>query len=832
MTTLFRSRVLPAAVLIALAAVVGCTGNKNGGDKPADAQPPAGPAGDQGEGVDVGALLYPATGPIPTAPPATGSPVGDSLVIANCTVQYEDRQQIAAEVEATIDMIAMQPKVLAKGTYLVETREDKSVVPFDPAPRYKGVTVEAGVPKRNGTPLPQQPQDALIYERKPDGSLTLVPGAIFPRNTFVAEKRKDGSFLPWNKQATYPPKKNDDGTVSALVVDADGLPYWETKDGEGKVTARVVLDRWPGNSLVGETRPDGSFVPANLPAGLPDLQLHPRDTGEKVVYRKVSDGELVERGDVICYLDDQMVTAKMEAATRTAAAAKEVQKSARKGVEFTEKKLTLSFDLYKKGTLSYTELLQDQVTLTRFEENLAQASQTIAKAESEYKEAAVLMRKHMVASRVNGVIRNVVKRAGEFVKSGEKIMDIQSTEKVRLEGSLEAEYAHRVDKGTVVVVEPAIPSAPARQHPWHKAKVTGVVVTPHPDRPLVVSVSEDRSALVWDPNLREEKGRPAVAVPLPHPAPVRSVACGPLTPNKTVSVVTGSDDGKLRVWDLGAGDFAKLPKAPRLTPDDAHSSAVTAVAYSADGRFIASAAGREVFIWDAADGKKRYALPAEHQDTVTCVEFTPQCNLVTASKDRTIKLWKLGTDKAGVIRTLDHRVGAVDVLGVSRDGGRVLFDQDKNRVDVVSLADKQTLGQVQTPGSTAGFATLALFSPNQEMIVTAGGDGDLKGALQVWAVPPAGGRGSELARLITPGRVPVTCGGFCPVKDQPFLVVGTATGGVCVWTPPASNQPKYQGEVKYIDSTDPKYVTVRVELDNRVLKLKDRSAATVIVPGK
>jgi WD40 repeat protein/biotin carboxyl carrier protein len=831
-----RDRLLPSALLIALAVAVGCGGPKNNGEHPNGTPPAAGP-GDAGEDVDVGPLIFPPAnnGHIPHVQKNPAQLTDDSLVISNCTVQYEDRQQIAAEVEATVDMIAIQPKVLPKGTYLVEKRDDESVVPFEPAGRYAGVAVEQGVPKKNGAPLPQLQQDGLIYERRPDGSVKLIPGAIFPRGAFIVERRADGSFLPYSRGMTSAPQKGEDGSVTALAVDKQGVPFWETKDKDGNVTVRTPLEKWPGNSLVGETRPDGSFVPAALPGGFPNLQLHPRDGGERVLYVKISDGEIVERGDVICYLDDQMVTARMEAATRTAAAAKEVQKSARGGVDLTKKKLDISLDLYKKGTLGYSELLQDQVTLTRFEENLAQAAQTIAKAESDFKEAAVLMRKHMVTSRVNGVVRNVVKRPGEFVKSGEKIMDIQSTEKVRLEGNLEAEHAHRLTRGMTVQVEPAIPSAPVKTHGWHRTTVTGVVVTPHPDRPLVVTVSTDRSALVWDPNLKDEKGQLAGAVALPHPAEVRSVACGPLTSQKSVVVLTGSDDGKVRLWDLGASEPGKplsLPKAPKLVPEDAHTSAVGAVAFSADGKYFASAAGREVFVWDTDSGKKRYALPVEHQDTVTCLQFTPQAHLVTASKDRTVKLWKLGTDKAAVIKTLDHRSGAVDVLGVSKTGDRMLFDQDKTRIDVVGLSDKQTIGQIQTPGSSAAFATLAVFNPREDLILTAGGEGESKGALQVWTVPPPGGRGSEIARLITPGRVGVTCGGFSPAEKHPFLVVGTERGTVHVWTPPAASQKKYQGHVTNIDSTDPRYVTVRVEMDNRELKLLDRSTATVIVPGK
>jgi WD40 repeat protein len=297
------------------------------------------------------------------------------------------------------------------------------------------------------------------------------------------------------------------------------------------------------------------------------------------------------------------------------------------------------------------------------------------------------------------------------------------------------------------------------------------------------------------------------------------------------------------MWDLSNPD--KLPAEPTILPTDTHVTAVTTIAVSTDGRYAATAAGREVILWDLVAGKKLYSLPAEHRDTVTSLAFTPQTQLVTAAKDRTLKVWKLGQEGAAVTRTIEHRSGVVDTLGVSPDGGRVLFDQDKSRLDLVDLSSGQTVGQLTNVGPSVAFANLALFGPGHMtlpgvvaddgakpyVIVTAGGEGDLKGGLQVWEIPQTGGRGAEIARLITPGRVGVTCATFSPHKDRPFLVVGTTAGTVHVWAPPKGRQKGMEGRITNIDATDPRYVTVRVEMLNP--GLLDRSAATVIVhPGQ
>ena len=196
-----------------------------------------------------------------------------------------------------------------------------------------------------------------------------------------------------------------------------------------------------------------------------------------------------------------------------------------------------------------------------------------------------------------------------------------------------------------------------------------------------------------------------------------------------------------------------------------------------------------------------------------------------------------------MVRTLDHRVGAVEVLGVSRDGSRVLFDQDKARIDLVDLSNGQTTGQVQNVTSAGAFATVAAFGPDEVppgtpadklppfTIATAGSDGDLKGTLQYWLAPRTGGRGAEAGRLITPGRAGITAIAFSPVRSEPFLVVGTAAGGVLLWKPPAGERKTHTGRVTFIDQTDTRYLTVRVEMDNKELKLIDHSTATIIVPS-
>ena len=621
-------------------------------------------------------------------------------------------------------------------------------------------------------------------------------------------------------------KPSQSSAVDPTVIGSCTVQYEERQQVAADVDGRIEviatpLDKAPDGKFILSKKPDGTVAEYYDPAKTyPFILFHPRDKSRPS--RRLAEGDEVQIGQILCMLDEQLVNNKLESAIEMGISADGLKAAADRGRKLTEEKLKITEMGVKNGTISYANLLEDQITLTRFEENLSQAQQTKTKATGDYKEAMTMLAKHSIRSSVNGIVRSIAKRPGEYVKAGDRIMEVQATDRVRLEGNLDVQYAAQVVRGQIVTVEPAVPSAPFKSHAWHRLEVTGVAVTAHKNQPMVVTTSADGSALVWDPS------RDVAGVILNHPVAVRSVACSPVGPKHLA--VTGGDDGRIRVWDLT--DPKKAPESPIASPTEAHPASVQAIAFSPDGKFFASAGGREVFVWSAADGKKLYTLPVEHRDTVTSVSFTPQATLITAAKDRTLKIWKLGADKGACARTIEHRSGTVDVLGVSPDGGRVLFDQDKARIDLVSPADKQTVGQIQNATTTSTFGTFALFSPKfgteDVFLATGGGEGDMRGTIQVWSAPPAGGRGSELARLLTPARVAVTCSAFSPDEANQFIAAGTATGTVHLWKRPATRN-KCEGRVTYVDSTDTRYATVRVELDNTVLKLLDRSAASVII---
>jgi WD40 repeat protein len=555
---------------------------------------------------------------------------------------------------------------------------------------------------------------------------------------------------------------------------------------------------------------------------------HPRDIEKdpqkRTRYRRLRENDIVRKGQILARQDEQLVDLQIQANMDLEARMNKAIKAA-KDAEDAQEKLAEKYDTLGFA-IAITEKLSNEALVARYRENRLQSEKELGKILGDLRTAQAQLVRYWVKSPINGRVVKLLKSSEEFAKAGDVIMEIQATDRVRVEGKLDAQYASLVHRGMKVTVEPARPVSPdyGFYNPGHHAEVTSVAVTAHPGRPLVVSGGLDGTALVWDPFGTKNTHR------LPHPTGVRSVAAvGEKA--KTQWVATGGEDGKVRLWDLTNPD--KLPKEPAATLDESLGSAVLACGFSPDGRFLAAAGGRDVFVWDVAARKKLYALPAEHRDAVTGVRFTPQATLVTACRDKSIRVWKLGDQGAAAQSVIDHRGGSVDVLGVSADGSKVLFDKDPTRIDVVSLADERSVGTLQSPGVGARFAGLAIFSPDDQYVLTAGGEADQRGEMTLWAAPQPGGRGAEKIRLLTPRGAAVTCAAFSPDAEKKFMVVGTADGGVHLWTPSAAQREKpLTGEVVAVMPADARSWTVRVELENPTDAsegLKDRSLATILI---
>jgi macrolide-specific efflux system membrane fusion protein len=228
---------------------------------------------------------------------------------------------------------------------------------------------------------------------------------------------------------------------------------------------------------------EDSAAPVEVPSMLIKL-IEQRDVSARVEGQlaavKVREGDLVEAGAVLAQIDDSeartaenRTQVELEVAKSNAKNDVNVRFAA-KAVEVSKAELKRSLDSNAKYAKSVSESELDRLRLLVEKSSLeteqaahefAVAGYTLKIKENECQAAQQKLERHKIVAPIAGIVVQVNRRGGEWVKPGDPVLRILRIDRLRAEGYLKAAALSRASQGQAVKLVVDLPGAPAAVFP-------------------------------------------------------------------------------------------------------------------------------------------------------------------------------------------------------------------------------------------------------------------------------------------------------------------------------------------------------------------------------
>lgn len=295
-----------------------------------------------------------------------------------------------------------------------------------------------------------------------------------------------------------------------------------------------------------------------------------------------------------------------------------------------------------------------------------------------------------------GLIRTVQEQGRQMLLGGDRFRAMPYL--------LAAAQAGEVDAPLRMLFHAAIRGISSTPPLEHRGVVRRAAFSPDGSR--VVSASNDGTARVWD------VATGAQVVLVEHTAPVVDAVFSA----DGTRLVTSSEDGTARIWDAVTGKS--------IAPPLKHGDFVQGAEFSSDGKLVVTASlDHTARIWNATTGVLVRVL--WHRDAVWSAAFSADATRVlTASRDHAARVWRL--DGGGAVMMLEHR-DAVWSAKWSTDGRRIVTASQDHSAQIWDAATGQRITSELSHGDGV---TSASFSPDGTHVVTASYDGTAR----VWNV--------------------------------------------------------------------------------------------------